>query len=102
MEVSLSYFVVFLIYTTLWAIGIVRNERAVLVSGAAVWRLSVFGGMLRKRPASKRITAAELQRLHGDLLATAPYVDLSPFRLVKAVAEQGIIITEPVARMWGQ
>ena len=46
------------------------------------------------------MTAAELQRLHGDLLATAPYVDLSPYRLVKALAEQGIIITEPVARTW--
>ena len=46
------------------------------------------------------MTAAELQRLHGDLLASAPYVDLSPYRLVKALAEQGIIITEPVARMW--
>ena len=60
--------------------------------------------MLRKRPASqpasKRMTAAELQRLHGGLLATAPYVDLSPYRLVKALAEQGIIITEPLARMW--
>ena len=46
------------------------------------------------------MTAAELQRLHGDLLATAAYVDLSPYRLVKALAERGIIITEPVARMW--
>ena len=46
--------------------------------------------MPRKRaasqPASQRMTAAELQRLHGDLLATAPYVDLSPYRLVKALA----------------
>ena len=33
-------------------------------------------------------------------MATAPYVDLSPYRLVKALAEQGIIITEPLARMW--
>ena len=60
--------------------------------------------MPRKRPASQpasqRMTAAELQRLHGGLLATAPYVDLSPYRLVKALAEQGIIITEPLARMW--
>ena len=62
--------------------------------------------MLRKRPASqpasKRMNAAELQRLHGGLLATAPYVDLSPYRLVKALAEQCIIITEPLARMLGQ
>ena len=33
-------------------------------------------------------------------MATALYVELSPYRLVKALAEQGIIITEPVARMW--
>ena len=56
--------------------------------------------MPRKRPASQpasqRMTAAELQRLHGGLLASAPYVDLSPYRLVKALAEQGIIIPEPL------
>ena len=66
--------------------------------------LGVSAEMPRKRaasqPASQRMTAAELQRLHGGLLASAPYVDLSPYRLVKAVAEQGIIITEQLAKTW--
>lgn len=55
---------------------------------------------MRKRPARMRMTAAELQRLHGGMLATAPYVDLKERRLVKALAEQGILITDAVARMW--
>ena len=36
------------------------------------------------------LTAAELQRRHGAMLATAPYLDLSPFRLVGALAEKRI------------
>ena len=34
------------------------------------------------------------------MLATAPYLDLSPFRLVGALAEQRIIVTHQVARTW--
>ena len=34
------------------------------------------------------------------MLSTAPWLDLSPYRLVKALAEKRIFVTQAVARQW--
>ena len=47
-----------------------------------------------------QLTAAELQRRHGAMLSTAPLLDLSPYRLVKALASKRIFVTQAVAKQW--
>ena len=47
-----------------------------------------------------RLTAADLQSRYGRMLCKSPWVEKSPYLLVKALDQKGIVVTHAVARQW--